>query len=206
MMNIERLSSYAQAMVLQHKIPFLLRCSGQEKDGQVLLVYQDNQYRSLEEKLERMGQERRIRLARRIIHAYYELESEYLLPGHLLSLRPEDIRVDKAGDPYFILDGGTPSKLYPLMGQLLFGVWKEPEFVPLDRKDWMAFIQEMEDKETLKRVVIRMEEEAPRVVQEPDAWKESLRRFPERMVSDDTWTIRLWVSCLLVGVFLGLFY
>lgn len=203
MMSIDGLPTYCQNMICQGKIPYLLIGIRVKTDTDGGLRYQTNGKRSLKELLDKGRTKEVYRFARRIVYCYYDLESEYFIPGRFLCLEEEQIFVDKDHKLYFKLDDLGHYQLYPIMRTLLSERWQKQILIPESREEWMSLIEECEQKEMMTKRLIMADEETE--ISEKKSRFNLLCEMKKDFVKEDQKLVFIWAGCFLLGVVLSLF-
>ncbi|QRN85182.1 hypothetical protein JR334_09510 [Clostridia bacterium] len=203
MMYLDGLTPHCQSMIQQGKIPYLLIGVRRKTDTGWGIDYQTKGKHPLKELLEKGGSKEIYRFARRIVYCYYDLESEYFIPGSYLCLEVEQIFVDKDDELYFKLDSVGHYQLYPIMRILLSDRWQKQILIPESRKEWMFLIEECEQKEKMTKRLIMAENEPEK--SEQKGFMERFYEAKKDLVKDDKKLVLLWVGCFFIGVLLSLF-
>ncbi len=203
MKSIERLPAFSQTMICQGKIPYLLPNIRMELENGQEIRYQTKGKRQLAEGIGTGLGESIFRNARRIVYCYYDLESEYFIPGRCLCLEPEEIFVDRDGELYFMLDDAGRSQLYPIIRRLLSNWWEEQPLIPESKDEWLSLIECCEEKDKLCRRLILAPEE--QVSPEGEGLLNRIRVAREELVRDDRKILCLWAGCFILGIILSVF-
>jgi hypothetical protein len=202
MKSIERLSTFCQAMICQGKIPYILPSIRMEFESGRKIRYQTKGKRQLAVGVKNGLGETAFRYARRITYCYYDLESEYFIPGQNLCLEPEEIFVDKDGELFFMLDDAGRFQLYPIIRLLLSNWWQEQPLIPESGDEWLLLIESCEEKDKLSRRLILAPETPKEQVSE--GLLQRISEVKDELLRDDRKIFFLWVGCFLLGSILAL--